>query len=147
MPDSPLSLFSGSSRTHFHRISARQTFSRRSALSAAFPLCTFPFSAPTWMIIDRKSEIVNSICVIYSERVRRKREQPAHEKGRASALPVLSDIQKIAVGSQCTIRIVCKNPLCQDLSKLYTFLIEAVQIPEEALEHDLVLKVSKQCTH
>ena len=36
-------------------------------------------------------------------------------------------------------------PLCQYLAKLYALLVEAVQVPYKALEHDLVLKVCKNC--
>ena len=39
-----------------------------------------------------------------------------------------------------------KNTFCKNLTKLYTLLVKAVQVPYKALEHDLVLKVSKQCT-
>ena len=35
-----------------------------------------------------------------------------------------------------------QNAFCKDLTKLYAFLVEAVQVPYEALEHDLVFKVS-----
>ena len=41
---------------------------------------------------------------------------------------------------------MCKHALCQNLSKLYAFLIEAVHIPQEALEHNLVLKVCQKCS-
>ena len=42
--------------------------------------------------------------------------------------------------------VLCASTRSQELTKLNTLLVEAVQIPYEALEHDLVLKVSKQCT-
>ena len=35
---------------------------------------------------------------------------------------------------------------CQNLTQLYAFLIEAVYIPCKALEHNLILKMCKQCT-
>ena len=38
-----------------------------------------------------------------------------------------------------------QNLLGQNLTQLNAFLVEAVQIPCKALEHDLVLKVSQQC--
>ena len=41
---------------------------------------------------------------------------------------------------------MCKHALCQNLSELYAFLIEAVHIPQEALEHNLVLKVCQKCS-
>ena len=41
---------------------------------------------------------------------------------------------------------MCKYTFRKNFTKLNAFLVEAVQIPYEALEHDLVLKVSKQCT-
>ena len=41
---------------------------------------------------------------------------------------------------------MCKHALCQNLSKLYAFLVKAVHIPQEALEHDLVLKVCQKCS-
>lgn len=36
--------------------------------------------------------------------------------------------------------------VCQNLTQLYAFLIEAVYIPCKALEHNLILKMCKQCT-
>ena len=57
-----------------------------------------------------------------------------------------SDIQQITVNFQCSVSVVCKYTFCKDFTKLYTLLVEAVQIPEEALEHDLVLKVCQKCT-
>ena len=35
-------------------------------------------------------------------------------------------------------------PLCQYLAQLYALLVKAVEIPCEALEHDLILKVGQQ---
>ena len=40
---------------------------------------------------------------------------------------------------------MCKYLLCKYLSKLYPFLIKAVDIPYEALEHNLVLEVCQKC--
>ena len=39
-----------------------------------------------------------------------------------------------------------KNTFCKNLTKLYTLLVKAVQVPYKALEHDLILKVSKKST-
>ena len=39
-----------------------------------------------------------------------------------------------------------KDLLCKNLTELYSFLIEGVEVPEEALEHDLVLEVGEQGT-
>ena len=36
---------------------------------------------------------------------------------------------------------MCKNLLCKNFAELNAFLIEAVYIPKEALEHNLVFKV------
>ena len=56
-----------------------------------------------------------------------------------------SDVQQIGIDLQCAIGIVGQNLLGQNLAQLNAFLVEAVQIPCKALEHDLVLKVGKQC--
>ena len=39
-----------------------------------------------------------------------------------------------------------KDTLSENLTKLNTLLIKAVQVPYKALEHDLILKVSKKST-
>ena len=39
---------------------------------------------------------------------------------------------------------MCKDALCEELAELDAFLVEAVDIPDEALEHNLVLEVSQQ---
>ena len=39
-----------------------------------------------------------------------------------------------------------QNAFCKDFTKLYTFLVEAVYVPQESLEHDLILEVCKQCS-
>ena len=39
---------------------------------------------------------------------------------------------------------MCKHSLCKYLSELNAFLVKAVHIPEEALEHHLILKMSKE---
>ena len=38
-----------------------------------------------------------------------------------------------------------KYTFCKYFSKLNTFLVEAVHIPYESLEHDFILKVCKKC--
>ena len=54
------------------------------------------------------------------------------------------DREQVAVNSQSAVSIVSEHLLCKNLAQLYTFLVEAVQIPYKALEHDLVFKVRKQ---
>ena len=54
-----------------------------------------------------------------------------------------SDIQKVTEYFQCTVCIVCKDTFRKDFTELNTFLVEAVQVPYEALEHDFVLEVGK----
>ena len=39
-----------------------------------------------------------------------------------------------------------QNAFCKDFTKLYTLLVEAVYVPQESLEHDLILEVCKQCS-
>ena len=39
-----------------------------------------------------------------------------------------------------------QNAFCKDFTKLYALLVKAVYVPQESLEHDLILKVCKQCT-
>ena len=41
---------------------------------------------------------------------------------------------------------MCKHLLGKNLTELYTFLVKAVDIPDEALEHYFVLKVRKDGT-
>ena len=38
-----------------------------------------------------------------------------------------------------------EHSLCEHLAELNAFLVEAVQVPAESLEHDLVLEMSEQC--
>ena len=57
-----------------------------------------------------------------------------------------SDIQKIAVLFQRSVCLMSQYFLSQYLAQLNAFLIKAVYIPDEALEHDLVLKVCQQRT-
>ena len=70
------------------------------------------------------------------------------EEGIVQAVFVISgsDVQKVTEYLKRSICVMCKNTFCKDFSKLNAFLVEAVQVPYEALEHDLVLKVSKKCT-
>ena len=42
---------------------------------------------------------------------------------------------------------MCQYLLCQYLTELYAFLVEAIYIPQKALEHDLVLEMGEQRTH
>ena len=41
---------------------------------------------------------------------------------------------------------MCKYTFCKYFTKLYTFLVKAVYVPQESLEHNFVLEVSKKCT-
>ena len=56
----------------------------------------------------------------------------------------VSDPEHVCVLCESAVGLVCEDAFCQDLAELYAFLIEAVQIPEESLEHDLVLEVCEQ---
>ena len=55
-----------------------------------------------------------------------------------------SDGQQIAVCFQRAIRLMGQHALGQHLAELYALLVEAVQVPAESLEHNLILKVSQQ---
>ena len=55
-----------------------------------------------------------------------------------------SDIQQIAVCLESSVRVVCEDALCKLLAELNAFLVKTVDVPKEALEHDLVLKVGEQ---
>ena len=55
------------------------------------------------------------------------------------------DSQHFCVLCKCAVGLVCEDFLGEDLSELYAFLVEAVQVPQEALEHDLVLEVCEEC--
>ena len=57
-----------------------------------------------------------------------------------------SDIEKICVCLEGTVGLVCKNAFCKEFAELDTFLVEAVDVPDEALEHNFVLKVGEQGT-
>ena len=56
-----------------------------------------------------------------------------------------SDFKQIAVGFECSIRVMGQNTLGKEFAELYAFLIEAVDIPQESLEHDLVLEMGEEC--
>ena len=56
----------------------------------------------------------------------------------------LSDLQQITEGFQCPVCLMGKHALGQYFAQLYAFLVEAVQVPQEALEHHLVLEMRKQ---
>lgn len=51
------------------------------------------------------------------------------------------NIQQLTVCFQCPICLMGKYTFCQYFSKLYAFLIKAVQIPYKSLEHDFILEV------
>ena len=51
--------------------------------------------------------------------------------------------KQLAVLCQSTVCILCENCLGQDLTELYAFLVEAVDIPCEALEHNFILEMSE----
>ena len=54
------------------------------------------------------------------------------------------DVQQIGVDLQSAVGVVGQDLLGQDLTQLDTLLVEGVDVPREALEHDLVLEVGKQ---
>ena len=56
-----------------------------------------------------------------------------------------SDFQHIAVNLQRAVGVVGQDLLGQNLAQLDAFLVERVDIPRKALEHDLVLIVGQQC--
>ena len=53
----------------------------------------------------------------------------------------LSDTKQVTEFLKCSFGLVCKDFLRKHLTKLHTFLVEAVHVPQEALEHDLVFEV------
>ena len=57
------------------------------------------------------------------------------------------DVKKLRVRVESSVCLVSKHLFCQHFAQLYTLLIEAVQIPQESLEHYLVLIMCKQCSH
>ena len=57
---------------------------------------------------------------------------------------IRSDVQQIAVCFQRAVRFMRENTLGEHLAKLHALLVEAVQIPAEALEHHFVFKVRQQ---
>ena len=54
------------------------------------------------------------------------------------------DPEHVCVFFESPVCIVRENAFSKDFAELYAFLVEAVQIPEESLEHDLVLEVCEQ---
>ena len=57
------------------------------------------------------------------------------------------DVQQIGVDLQSTVGVVGQNLLGQNLTQLDALLVEGVDVPGEALVHDLVLKVGQQSAH
>ena len=57
---------------------------------------------------------------------------------------LMLNTQQVAVLLECAVGLVREDALGKNLAELNAFLIEAVQIPDKALEHDLVLKVCEQ---
>ena len=55
-----------------------------------------------------------------------------------------SDLKHIRVRLQSAVGVVSQNALSKEFAELYAFLVEAVDVPYEALEHNLVLEVSKE---
>ena len=52
--------------------------------------------------------------------------------------------QQPRVGRETPVLGPAEDLLCQDLAELHAFLVEGVDVPGEALEHDLVLEVGQQ---
>ena len=57
------------------------------------------------------------------------------------ATTTISDIHQIAEYFQCSVCLMSQYAFCQYFTELYTFLVEAVHVPYEALEHDFVFEV------
>ena len=93
----------------------------------------------SWSIAERISNSLKKIVL-------------SAELSADSTIPILFtyiirlNVQKITEYSQGSVCLMCKYAFCKDFTELNTFLIEAVYIPQESLEHDLVLEVSKQCS-
>ena len=49
-----------------------------------------------------------------------------------------SDLKHIRVRLQSAVGVVSQNALSKEFAELYAFLVEAVDVPYEALEHNLV---------
>ena len=62
-----------------------------------------------------------------------------HRMSKSSSLRL--NIHQIAEYFQCSVCLVGQYAFCQYFTELYTFLIEAVYVPYEALEHDFVFEV------
>ena len=56
----------------------------------------------------------------------------------------LSDLEHVRIRLKSAVGIVSQNALSKEFAELYAFLVEAVDVPYEALEHNLVLEVSKE---
>ena len=56
------------------------------------------------------------------------------------------DLKEVTVCLECSVCLVSKYFLGKYLSELNAFLVEAVDVPCEALEHDLVFEMRKQRT-
>ena len=70
-------------------------------------------------------------------------------KTRTSADAVrqfLSDSEHLCIFCERAVGLMCEDLLREDFAKLYAFLVEAVQVPQETLEHDLVLEVCEKCS-
>ena len=70
-----------------------------------------------------------------------------HEKShiRLCHTNILFD-EKTSVCFESTFHLAAEDSLSKLLAELYAFLVEAVYIPYEALEHYFVFVVSEQCT-
>ena len=55
-----------------------------------------------------------------------------------------SAVKQGVKGSQLGAHIVAEDFFGQDFAELHAFLVEGVEIPQEALKHDFVLKVGEQ---
>ena len=67
-----------------------------------------------------------------------------HSTALFSLGSLLSDPEDIRIRLQGAIGLVGENLLGKGLAQLYTFLVEGVDVPAEALEHDLVLVVGEK---
>ena len=49
----------------------------------------------------------------------------------------LSDLEHVRIRLKSAVGIVSQNALSKEFAELYAFLVEAVDVPYEALEHNL----------
>ena len=56
------------------------------------------------------------------------------------------ETENLCVSFQSSIVFLCKNSLCKYLTKLNTFLVKAVDIPQESLEHHFIFEVCQEGT-